>query len=180
VPFWRLHYHLVWATKDREPLIQAEIEGRLYSYLVRKAAELGVYVYAINGCSDHIHLIVAIPPKHAVADVVKGLKGASSHYLNQSAGLAHEFAWQGGYGALSLGEGQRPSAVAYVQMQKTHHEQQTINGWLERDTELDEGPPDTGIGREALPLGVHEAPALYDLWGKAPFQENINKEEDTP
>jgi putative transposase len=112
--FWRLYYHLGWATKDREPMIQAEIEDRLYAYLVRKAAELGVYAYAINGCPDHVHLIVAIPPKHAVADVVKGLKGPSSHYLNQSAGLAYEFAWQRGYGALSLGEGQRPKAVAYV------------------------------------------------------------------
>jgi len=96
--FWRLYYHLVWATKDREPLIRVEMESRLYTYLVRKAAELDVFVYAVNGCPDHVHLIVAIPPKHAVANVVKGLKGASSHYLNQGAGLAYEFAWQRGYG----------------------------------------------------------------------------------
>ena len=38
--FWRLYYHLVWATKNREPLIKPEIEKRLYAYLVHKAAEL--------------------------------------------------------------------------------------------------------------------------------------------
>ena len=49
MPFWRLNYHLVWSTKNRESLIQPNIEQRLYGYLINKAAELGVYVYAING-----------------------------------------------------------------------------------------------------------------------------------
>lgn len=102
--FWRLYYHLVWATKNREPFIQANIESRLYAYAVNKAAELACYVYCINGWYDHIHLIIAIPPKHAVAEVVKCLKGASSHDLNHGGGrLDYQFAWQRGYGALSLG-----------------------------------------------------------------------------
>jgi hypothetical protein len=136
---------------------------------VRKASELGVYVYAINGWSDHLHLVVASPPKHAPADIVKRLKGASSHYLNHGGGLDYEFAWQRGYGALSLGEGQRPKAIAYVQDQKTHHEQQSANSWLERYTDLDEGPPDVEwIPDEAL-LKVQEEPVSYDLWGEVPF-----------
>ena len=57
--FWRCYYHLVWTTRNREPLIQPDIEKRLYAYIVCKAAELDVYVYAINGCSDHVHLIVS-------------------------------------------------------------------------------------------------------------------------
>jgi putative transposase len=92
--FWRLYYHLVWTTKNREPLIQAAIEKRLYGYIVNKAAELEVYIYAINGWYDHIHLVVAIPPKHAVSEVVKRLKGASSHDLNHSYDLDRQFAWQ--------------------------------------------------------------------------------------
>jgi len=44
MPFWRACYHLVWGTKNREPLIQPEIEPSLYAYLVCKAAELGVFV----------------------------------------------------------------------------------------------------------------------------------------
>src|SRR6476661_6869597 len=82
--FWRLYYHLVWSTKNREHLIQPDVETRLYLYLVSKAAELDVYVYAINGWFDHIHMVVAIPPNHAVAEVVKRLKGGRSHDLNSS------------------------------------------------------------------------------------------------
>jgi REP element-mobilizing transposase RayT len=167
--FWRLYYHLVWATKNREHLIQPETEDRLYAYIVRKAAELDAYVYAINGWYDHVHLLVAIPPKHAVADVVKRLKGASSHYLNHAGGLAYEFAWQRGYGALTLGERQRPKAEAYVRDQKDHHAQQMANAWLERCTEFDEGPVDVGIILDGVPSSLREKGLIYDAWEEPPF-----------
>lgn len=167
--FWRLYYHLVWATKNREALIQPETEERLYAYTVRKAAESNVCVYAINGWYDHVHLLVAIPPKHAVADVVKRLKGSSSHYLNHAGGLDYEFAWQRGYGALTFGEGQRAKAEAYVRAQKDHHEQQTANSWLERCSEFDEGPADAGITPDGVPPSLREERMIYDAWGEPPF-----------
>ena len=80
--FWRNYYHLTWATKNRLPLIQTEFETQLYSYMIKKASKLDVFVYAINGTEDHMHIVAAIPPKQSVADVVKHLKGASSHYVN--------------------------------------------------------------------------------------------------
>ena len=167
--FWRLYYHLVWATKNREPLIQPEVEKRLYPYLVNKAAELGVYVHAVNGWDDHIHLIVAIPPKHAVAYVVKTLKGASAYDLNHAARLDRHFAWQRGYGALTLGETQKPKAIAYVEGQKEHHRQQTTNGWLERYAEFDEGPDDTGLIVGPVPALIREEQTRYDALGEPPF-----------
>jgi putative transposase len=167
--FWRLYYHLVWSTKNREPLIKEELEKRLFSYVVSKAAELDVFVYAINGYYDHLHLIVAIPPKHSVADVVKSLKGASSYYLNHECGLDDEFSWQRGYGALSLGERQRPQAEAYVRGQKEHHRDQTTNVWLERTDALDEGPADGVVRPDLERLGLREEGAIYDVLGEPPF-----------
>jgi putative transposase len=167
--FWRLYYHLVWATKNREHLIQPEIEARLYAYIVGKASELGVYIYAINGWYDHIHLVVSIPPKHAVAYVVKRLKGASSHDLNHEGGLDYNFAWQRGYGALSVGERQRPIAEAYVTEQKQHHGCQTANAWLERYAEFDEGPDDVGIVPGGVPPILREQTVAYEAWGEPPF-----------
>jgi len=169
MPFWRLYYHLVWATKNREHLIQPEIEAWLHAHVVRKAAELGVHVYAINSWYDHIHLVVSIPPKHAVAYVVKRFKGASAHDINQAGRLDHHFAWQRGYGALSLGERQRPVAEAYVANQKRHHEGQTGNAWLERYAEFDEGPDDVGITPGSAPPIAREQRAAYDTWGEPPF-----------
>jgi putative transposase len=168
--FWRLYYHLVWSTKSRQPLIQPAIEKRLYAYIVSKAAELESYVYAIDGWQDHIHLVVAVPPKHAVAHIVKHLKGASSYDLNHAAELDHAFAWQRGYGALSLGERQRPQAEAYVLAQKTHHSQQTAIPWLERDAEFDEGPIETGLARGPVSsIAVREAGVAYLADEEPPF-----------
>jgi putative transposase len=168
MPFWRLYYHLIWPTKHREHLLSAAVEARLYPYLVSKAAENGLYVYAINGWYDHIHMVVAIPPKHAVADIVKRLKGASSHYLTVDVGI-QGFAWQRGYGALSVGERQRPIAEAYVLNQKRHHAHQTTNGWLEQADELDEGPSETGLDANQTPVALREPAAKYHPLGEPPF-----------
>ena len=167
--FYRLYYHLVWATKNREHLIQLEIEKRLKAYIVTKAAEQGVYVYAVNGWYDHLHLVASIPPKHAVADVVKRLKGASSHDLNHAGGLGGSFAWQRGYGALTMGEQHRSKAIAYVDKQKEHHKKNTTNTWLERCTEFDEGPEDTGLVARAVPPIIREQQVSYDLFDEPPF-----------
>jgi REP element-mobilizing transposase RayT len=169
VSFWRLCYHLIWATKNREHLIQPEIEDRLYAYIVRKAAELDVYVFAINGWYDHVHLLVAIPPKRAVAGVVKRLKGSSSHYLNHGSALSYQFAWQRGYGALTLGERQRPMAEAYIREQKDHHAQRTANAWLEHCPEFHEGPVDAGIALEGILSSLREKRLNYDAWGESPL-----------
>jgi REP element-mobilizing transposase RayT len=143
MPFWRLHYHLVWGTKNRLPLISEEIEPALFSVLAKKAADLGVILHGVNGIADHVHLIVSIPPKLAISTVVKELKGVSSHYLNHSGGMEGTFAWQRGYGALTIGERQLETALEYVKGQKEHHAQATTNSWLERaDEDLEEDEPD--------------------------------------
>ena len=166
MPFWRCYFHLVWATKNREPIIDPENEARLYAYIIAKSAELGVYVYAINGWCDHIHMIVSIPPKLSVAEVVKHVKGASSHFMGES-GIS--FAWQRGYGVLTLGERQRAVAEAYFLNQKSHHQQQEDNSWLERYSESDEGPADLGLTAGSFSSTLREGGSRYDPMGEAPF-----------
>lgn len=163
--FWRLYYHLVWGTKNRQPLITSAIENHLYSYLIHKGSELGVFVYQINGWIDHIHLVVAIPPKLSIADVVKNLKGASSHFINDRQFLEGHFQWQRGYGVLSLGEKQRPFAEAYVINQKQHHQQQTTNTWLEHMTDYDEGAAEP---ESSVPILQEPAP-IYVIDDERPF-----------
>jgi putative transposase len=115
--------------------------------MVAKAAELGVQVYAIGGWYDHVHLVVSIPPRRSVAEVVKRLKGASAHFVNRELSSEHHFAWQRSYGVLSLGERQRAMAEAYVLNQKQHHESRTANPWLERCDDSD-------IGREGWAISA--------------------------
>lgn len=167
MPFWRLYYHLVWATKNREPLITPQIEVRLYAYMVNKAAELGAYTYAINGGPEHTHMVVASPPHVALSKLVQEVKGASSHDLNKQ-NIGFKFAWQRGYGALSLGQKQIADAIVYVNQQKEHHRHKTTHPWLERYAEFDEGPEDHGLSRSRVP-SLHEEDVHYEYLGKPPF-----------
>jgi REP element-mobilizing transposase RayT len=127
---WRIYYHLVWATNDRTPLITDRICPELYRYIRAKAESLDCPVHGIGGIEDHIHLIVSIPPKLAIAQFVKRIKGSSSHYLNQTF-LNQTFAWQREYGVFSLGGKQLPDAIAYVENQKQHHANRTLIRALE-------------------------------------------------
>lgn len=152
MPFWRLYYHLIWPTKHRAPLLSPAVENMLYPYLVSKTAEDGVFIYIVNSWHDHIH---------AVADIVKRLKGASSHFLSHEHGLAFE--WNRGYGALSVGERQRPIAEAYVRNQKQHHAQQSTNAWLERADEYDEGPADSSLVHGSRETSIQETLTSYEV-----------------
>jgi putative transposase len=79
---WKLYYHFVWATYQRLPLITPVLEEPLYQFIRQKTDELGGYVHAIGGISDHAHLIVSIPPSIALSHYAEGIKGSSSRYLN--------------------------------------------------------------------------------------------------
>lgn len=138
---WRLYYHLVWATKERQPLIYPNKEVELYNYIIGKADALRCIVHAIGGMKDHIHVVVSIPPNLSIADFVKNIKGSSAHYMNQglSASL-NKFSWQEGYGVFSLGGKQLEQAVDYVKNQKAHHLNGTASAYLEQMTNQDDSP----------------------------------------
>ncbi|MBI3912936.1 MAG: IS200/IS605 family transposase [Chloroflexi bacterium] len=137
--YWRLHYHLIWATSQRLPLLTESVERQVYGTILGKAKELGVIVHAIGGVQDHIHVAVSIPPKISVSDCVRHFKGASSHYVNHQPNAEGNFAWQEGYGALTFGDRAAQDVVAYVRNQKEHHRQNTTRTSFERMAEENDG-----------------------------------------
>jgi REP element-mobilizing transposase RayT len=80
--YWRLHYHLIRATFEREPSITPEREKVFYGVLYGKGKELALKIHAAGNIEDHIHVVVSIPPKLAVADCVRHLKGANAYAIN--------------------------------------------------------------------------------------------------
>jgi putative transposase len=122
--YWRLHYHLIWATFERQPALTVEREKVLNGVLNHKAKELELKIHAAGNVQDHVHIVLSIPPKLAVADCVRHIKGASAHAINQMQGSDGQFKWQEGYGALSIGERSLETVIAYVSNQKEHHKQQ--------------------------------------------------------
>ncbi len=121
MPYWKLYYHLVWATSQRQPLIDNDRARVIYATIYTKANELSIVVHAMESVQDHIHVVVSIQTLRSIADCVKHLKGASSRAVNVHEGIERTFRWQEGYGALSISERSLPTVVAYVKEQKQHH-----------------------------------------------------------
>src|SRR5690242_14128773 len=99
--YWRLFNHLVWATRDRVPLIGAVEESAIRRSFELTVTDLDLIPHAVGVMPDHVHVAVSIPPKIAVAETLRRLKGASAKAVNARTdrdGLA-QFGWQGGYGA---------------------------------------------------------------------------------
>ncbi len=140
---WRLYYHLVWTTKERQPLITTNLETQLYGYIIGKADQLGSIIHAIGGIENHIHLIASIPPKLSISDFVKNIKGSSAYHLNHLSSSKDWFAWQRGYGVFSLGGKKLEQAVGYVKNQKAHHFNGTTISSLEQHNHEDDGPKPT-------------------------------------
>ena len=123
--YWRLHYHLIWATFERQPMLTAEREKVFYGVLYGKAKELDLKVHTAGNMDDHVHIVLSIPPKLSVADCVRHLKGASAYAINHMPNSDGQFKWQEGYGALSIGERSLETVMAYAARQKEHHKERT-------------------------------------------------------
>jgi len=155
---WRLFYHLVWSTKERQPMITAVIEQKLYGYMIGKADSLECITHAIGSIEDHIHIVASIPPKLAVSEYVQKIKGSSSHHVNHGMpGIASKLYWQRGYGVFSLGEKNLERAIAYVRNQKEHHRKQQLIAALERDSEEDDGPASWNHGEAIAGIEIIRA-----------------------
>jgi len=95
-----------------------------------KCLELKCEVMALGGDLDHVHLLVCLPATLAVSDLVKNVKGASSHLLNHRVSIETEFKWQGACAVFSISGADVPDVVKYIENQKQHHAQRRLNnGW---------------------------------------------------
>ena len=130
--YWRLHYHLIWSTNERERSITPEREKMFYGVIYGKAKELDLKIHSAGNIEDHIHIVISIPPKIAVADCVRHLKGASAFAINHMAGSDSKFKWQGGYGALTIGERSLETIMEYAAKQKEHHHENKLIAVHER------------------------------------------------
>jgi putative transposase len=71
--YTNLLYHIVYATKERRPLIDDEFQPRLYDYIGGAIRELKSTSLEIGGVEDHVHILAKLPPTIAVADFLEKL-----------------------------------------------------------------------------------------------------------
>lgn len=119
--FTKLWIHTIWATKNRTELIDFSIEKNVYDYIHNELIDLDCPVRIINGMPDHVHVLFLLNPKKSLSDVIRQVKGGSSHCINGVNLIPEKFAWQTGYAAFAVSESQLDAVYNYIKNQKQHH-----------------------------------------------------------
>jgi putative transposase len=76
-------YHIVWSTKYRFKVLTGDLRLRIREIIRQVCAENGVEIIKGVLSSDHIHMFVSVPPKLAISDLVRKMKGRSSHNIQR-------------------------------------------------------------------------------------------------
>ncbi|GAB3897062.1 IS200/IS605 family transposase [Larkinella knui] len=122
----KIWIHAVFSTKNRQPLIRKSVRDLLYQHIRQQIVDCGCFTDCINGVEDHVHILFLLNPQVAVSDVVKQIKGSSSHEINRLNLIPEKFAWQTGYGAFSVSESQVERVRQYIVNQQQHHQKMTF------------------------------------------------------
>ena len=118
---WNCKYHIVFAPKYRRQDIYGKIRVDIGKMLRMLCDRKGIKIIEAELCKDHIHMLVQIPPKYSVSDIVGYLKGKSSlmifdRYANMKYKYGNRHFWCRGYFVDTVGKNEKKIAE-YVRNQ---------------------------------------------------------------
>jgi putative transposase len=132
----QVYIQTVFAVDGRLSLIRQEFKEELYKYITGIVRNNGQKLIAINGMSDHVHILIGLRPAMALADLIRDIKADSSEFINRKKWVRGRFCWQEGYGAFSYGHSQLGTIIRYIQNQEQHHRRRTFKDeyltWLKK------------------------------------------------
>ena len=127
---WECKYHIVFAPKYRRQIIYGKIRLDIGKMLRKLCEYKGVEIIEAEVCKDHIHMLVSIPPKYSVAQIMGYLKGKSSlmifeKYANLKYKYGNRNFWCRGYYVDTVGRNKKAIAE-YIrnQLQQDYEEEQ--------------------------------------------------------
>lgn len=124
--YTQIHIHIVFTVQNRGSLIANEWKIDLYKYITGIIQNHNHKVIAINGMSDHIHILFGMRPNQSLSELMQDVKSSSSKWINEKRFVKGKFSWQEGYGAFSYSKSQLNRVVDYINKQQEHHRQKTF------------------------------------------------------
>jgi len=121
--FSALWTHLIWSTKNREPILIYPLKIEVFDAIKAIAKDFEIYLDSINGIEDHVHLLIRLRTDQSVADIVKTIKGNSwEHFKNDP---EKYISWQDGFAAFSVSPDNVHKVRNYIYNQERHHRTKT-------------------------------------------------------
>lgn len=122
----RLHIHLVFSAKNRDPIITDAVRDALHAYLATVLQNLGCAPVLINSVEDHAHLLFDLARTVSISQAVEDVKKASSKWIKTQGPEFANFAWQSGYGAFAVSESNVDAVREYIANQREHHRKKSF------------------------------------------------------
>ena len=127
---WECKYHIVFAPKYRRQVIYGKIKQDIGQILRKLCEYKGVEIIEAEACKDHIHMLISIPPKYSISQIMGYLKGKSSlmiyeKYANMKYKYGNRHFWCRGYYVSTVGRNRR-AIEQYIrnQLQEDYAEDQ--------------------------------------------------------
>ena len=124
--FTQIYIQIIFAVKDRESLIKSSWEEELYKYITGIVQNKGQKMLAINGISNHIHILIGMRPSCCLSDLVREIKKSTSQLIKDKKFTKNKFQWQEGYGSFSYSHSSVDRVIKYILNQKEHHKKETF------------------------------------------------------
>lgn len=117
----KIYIHIVFSTKNREPLISDDIKEDLYKYLGGICKNLECNPLQIGGYNNHIHILCLLSKKITLVKLLEEIKSSSSKWIKTQDTKFSNFYWQSGYGAFSVNPTEIEVVKNYILNQEEHH-----------------------------------------------------------
>ena len=106
---WNCKYHVVFAPKYRRQIIYGQIKADIGKILRDLCERKGIEIVEAECCSDHIHMLIKVPPKYSISEIMGYLKGKSSLIIfDRHANLKYKYGnrhfWCRGYYVDTVGK----------------------------------------------------------------------------
>jgi REP element-mobilizing transposase RayT len=140
----RLYCHVVWTTRNREPLIDAGLARFLCDFLRGVARQERAKILEIGMVTTHVHLLLRNHPTTDLSRLLQRLKGGSAAIAGKEAHSTdgNLLRWAKGYSIHSVGPRQLAAVRTYLRAQPAHHPDQVIPGWGGDEPEYDSSGTD--------------------------------------
>ncbi len=120
------YFHLVFAVRNRQALIQKPWKDELEKYITGIIQNKGHKLIAIGSMPDHIHIFIGYNLNQTIPSLVEEIKTSSNHWINNSGFSYSKFNWQKGYGAFTHSHSKIAIVSNYVLTQEKHHHKTTF------------------------------------------------------
>ena len=109
---WNCKYHIVFAPKYRRQVIYGKIRKDIGTILRKLCDQKGIEIIEAELCPDHVHMLVSIPPKYSVAQIMGYLKGKSAlmifdRHANMKYKYGNRHFWCRGYYVDTVGRNRK-------------------------------------------------------------------------